>query len=251
MELLIGKTALVTGSSGLIGKEIIKLFAENKSNIIACMRKKNPRIEAEFSRIAQENNVDIQFYYFDLEKIDEIKQFVMKLKKNKIIIDILINNAGFAMDTLAQLTTVSHLEKMMRINFYGAFELTKYVIKLMRKSKTPSIVNISSIASLNSYPGMMGYSISKSAINEFTKRLAIESSEIRSNAIAPGFIETEMLDKNITNTDFLKEEINQSCMKRLGKPEEVAKAVLFLSSDLASFITGQIIRVDGGAFRGL
>lgn len=140
---------------------------------------------------------------------------------------------------------------MMEVNFYGTFELTKYILKLMKKSSDPNIVNISSVASLDVYPGMFGYSISKEALNDFTKRLAMENGFIRCNAVAPGFIETQMLDKSITNNNFLKEIIDSSCMKRLGQPKEIAGAVLFLSSTLSSYVTGQILRVDGGIYRGL
>lgn len=251
MNLLINKTAIITGSSGLIGQNIVKIFARNKCNIIACMRKENVDLEKKFKEIAIDNNVSIDIYYFDLEEIDQIKDFAKKIKATKQTIDILINNAGFAKDTLVQLTTTDHLKKMMAINFYGTFELTKYILKLMRKSGAPTIVNISSVAALDIYPGMFGYSISKEALNDFTKRLAMENNFVRCNVVAPGFIETKMLDQSITNNNFLDEVINSSCMKRLGQPEEIANAALFLSSELSSYITGQVLRVDGGIYRGL
>lgn len=251
MDLLTNKTAIITGSSGLIGKNIVEVFAENKCNIIACARRKNADLEKSFKVIAQKNNIRIDIYYFDLEKIDQIKDFVKEIKENHKKIDILINNAGFAKDTLVQMTTTDHLEKMMTVNFYGTFELTKYILKFMRKAENPTIVNISSIASLDVYPGMFGYSLSKGALNDFTKRLAMENNFVRCNAVAPGFIETKMLDQSITSNTFLDETINSSCMKRLGQPEEIANVALFLSSELSSYMTGQVLRVDGGIYRGL
>lgn len=251
MNLLINKRAIITGASGLIGQSIVKTFLENKCNVIACMRTQNIELEKKFQKIALENNTTIDIYYFDLEDLGQIKSFAQKMKATKNTIDILINNAGIAKDTLVQLTTIDHLKKMMNVNFYGTFELTKYVLKLMKKSSEPNVVNISSVASLDVYPGMFGYSISKEALNDFTKRLAMEKNSVRCNAIAPGFIETEMLDKSITNNNFLKETIDSSCMKRLGQPEEIASVALFLSSSLSSYMTGQILRVDGGIYRGL
>lgn len=251
MSLLRNKNAIITGASGLIGKNIVQVFAENQCNIIACMRKKNLEIEMFFEELSKENDIKIDIFYFDLENFNEIREFINKIKNKHRTIDILINNAGFASDTLLQLTSVSHLEKMMKVNFYGTFELTKYTLKLMRKSQSPAIVNISSIASLDMYPGMFGYSVSKKALNDLTTRLALENNSVRCNAIAPGFIETDMLENSVTNEVFLNKIIDSSCMKRLGKPREIANVALFLSSQLSTFITGQIIRVDGGIYNGL
>lgn len=251
MNLLRNKTAIITGASGLIGKNIVRQFAENGCRIIASMRTQNQSTEILFKEWASSYNVTIDIFYFDLTDFESIKVFIKEVKRKYGSIDILINNAGFAEDTLLSLTNVEHLEKMMNVNFYGTFELTKYVLKLMRKAESPAIVNVSSIASLDTYPGMFGYSVSKKALNELTTRIALENNNVRCNAVAPGFIKTDMLEDAITNQTFLNEVIQNSCMKRLGKPEEIANVILFLASHLSSFMTGQVIRADGGNYRGL
>lgn len=248
MNILVNRTAVITGASGYIGKAIIEKFAQEGCHIIACMRKENST--SYFKKIEEKYGVEIEAFYFDLRNFDEIKKFVVELKEKKKIIDILVNNAGLAGDSIAQLTSIQHLDDMMKNNFYGTFELTKYIMKLMRKSISPSIVNVSSVASLDIYPGMIGYSNSKRSLNDFTKRIALETN-IRCNAVAPGFTDTPMLVKSVSNQKFIDDIIMHSCMKRLGKPEEIANAILFLASDLASYITGQIIRVDGGIYYGL
>lgn len=250
MTLLAERTAVVTGASGKIGQKIVNVFAKNKGHIVACMRTKNEELEVEYANLAKENSITIDIQYFDLTNTNEIKIFAHYLKRTYSTIDILVNNAGVAKDSLLQLTSTPHIDELMNNNFYGTFELTKYMLKLMRKSVNPSIVNISSVASLDTYPGMMGYSISKKAINDLTKRIALENPAIRCNAVAPGFIETDMLDE-ITNNKFLESIVENSCMKRLGQPEEIANATLFLASNLSSYMTGQIIRVDGGIYNGL
>lgn len=251
MNLLLNKTAIITGASGLIGKNIVQQFAENGCQIIAGMRRENQQLESLFQKWSILYNVTIDIFYFDLTTFEAIKNFAKEVKKKYGKIDILVNNAGFAEDTLLSLTKVEHVEKMMNVNFYGTFELTKYALKLMRKAENPAIVNVSSIASLDTYPGMFGYSVSKKALNELTKRIALENNNVRCNAVAPGFIETNMLDDAITNQAFLEQVVQNSCMKRLGKPEEIANVVLFLASQLSSFMTGQVIRVDGGNYYGL
>ncbi|MGE7944147.1 SDR family NAD(P)-dependent oxidoreductase [Lysinibacillus xylanilyticus] len=248
--LLNGKTAVITGCNRGIGKAITTVFAKQGANIIACARKNTAEFESYLINLQNETGVQITPVYFDISKENEIKSAIKEIRSVSPTIDILVNNAGIAGDTIFQMTTIKTIEEKMKVNFYGPFLLTQYIVKLMRKSSSASIVNITSIAADDSYKGMFSYTASKAALNAFTKTLANElgNANIRVNAVAPGFTETEMIENSVTNLEFLKQLQNDLALKRLAKPEEIANSVLFLASDLSSYITGQILRVDGGLF---
>ncbi|MFJ7669477.1 SDR family NAD(P)-dependent oxidoreductase [Lysinibacillus sp. NPDC097195] len=248
--LLSGKVAVITGCNRGIGKAITTVFAKQGANIIACARKSTVEFESYLTNLQNETGVQITPVYFDISKEDEVKLAIKEIRKLSPTIDILVNNAGIAGDTIYQMTAMETLEEKMKVNFYGPFLMTQYIVKLMRKSTAASIVNITSIAADDSYKGMISYTASKAAFNAFTKTIANElgSANIRVNAIAPGFTETDMVSNAVTSEEFLTQLQSHLALKRLARPEEIANSVLFLASDLSSYITGQILRVDGGLF---
>ena len=164
-------------------------------------------------------------------------------------IDILVNNAGMvSKNALFQMTSIGTMKNVFEVNFFSQMLITQYILKKMLKQKNGSIVNIASIAGIDGKPGQMEYGASKAALISATKTLANELSiyGIRVNAVAPGVTETSMIDG--MDMELLKTSVDRTMMKRVGKPEEIAEVVSFLASEKASYITGQILRVDGGIY---
>jgi 3-oxoacyl-[acyl-carrier protein] reductase len=244
---LSNKTVLITGATRGIGKTILKLFSASGCCIYACARKKSKDFENNLEDLSTKHNVSITPLYFDLNNDVEIKNVFLGLIKNKIKIDILINNAGISHGGLFQMTSSKTLKEVFQVNFFSQVMVTQYVIKLMIKQKIKgTIVNISSIAGIDGYPGYIAYGSSKAALNYMTKTLVDELSPhgIRINSVAPGLTETEMaseMESKAKNTM-----INNSALKRLATSSEIAKVVIFLSSNESSFVNGQILRIDGG-----
>jgi 3-oxoacyl-[acyl-carrier protein] reductase len=245
--LLEGKTAIITGSNRGIGKATLEVFAQNGADIFAHARRPNADFEAECNRIAQLYQVHIYPVYFDAENSGEIKQAVKEITAVSKDIDILVNNMGTVQSVkLFQMTSMQEMRKEFDVNFFAQIELTQYVARLMQRKGKGSIINISSCAGLDGNTGMLPYVSSKAAMIGATKRMAIELGEfhIRVNSVAPGLTETDM--GNQMREDLEKETLQHLIIKRKAKPQEIANAVLFLASDLSTFITGQILRVDGG-----
>jgi 3-oxoacyl-[acyl-carrier protein] reductase len=241
-----GKTAIITGCSRGIGKEIVTLFAQKGANIIACVRKENPGFSTYIRDLSSKTNVSIEPLYFDMLDEDSIKSAINPLIKSKSKIDILINNAGVATGSLLQMTSMSKLKEVFQINFFSQVLVTQLISKLMIREKSGSIINMGSIAGLENFAGYTAYGSSKAAIMFFTKTIARELSSyhIRVNAIAPGLADTGMAEQMEKKATI--EMIERSNFKRLALPQEIAELALFLASDNSSFITGQTIRIDGG-----
>ncbi len=249
--LLKNKTAIITGCNRGIGKAILEKFAENGANIFACARKEYPEFVENIKNLAEKYNVEITPLYFDMTDSEAMKAAVTTIRKSKRQIDILVNNAGILADSnLFQMSPIENMRKTFDVNFFAQMRLTQYISRLMQKSGG-SIVFISSVVALDGSPGQIGYVGSKSALIGATKTLSIElgQTNIRVNAVAPGIIETDMGDE--LNQELAQNIIERSALKRRGTPAEVANTVLFLASDLSNYITGQYIRVDGGAFAGI
>lgn len=245
--LLKGKTALVTGARRGIGMAVARCFASAGADVFACARKPDDAFEASLALLADEYGVVITPLYFDLDSHDQVREVSKSLVALKKPIDILVNNAGISINALLQMSTMESLEKQLSSNFVGPMLLTQYLSKIMGKYGGGNIINIASIAGMDGPMGRVGYGGSKAALICATKVLAKELAvkNIRVNAIAPGIIDTEMLAGNMTDA-IIHETLQSTCLQRIGKPEEIAKVALFLASDLSSYVTGQVIRADGG-----
>ena len=247
MLLLKNKNAVVTGCNRGIGKEIVRVFAENGANIWACVREESGAFSKYINNLEQKYSVSINPVYFDLIEEEQIKSGVKTIKATKNPVDILVNNAGAIFTSLFQMTSMKKLKEMFEINYFSQMLLTQYISRIMMRQKSGSIINISSSAAIEGNEGRTGYASAKAAMIASTKVLAKELApyNIRVNAVAPGLTQTEMMESS-TPEDAVKETLNRICMKRVGQPEEIANSVLFLASDLSSYMTNQVLRVDGG-----
>ncbi|MGE4345351.1 MAG: SDR family NAD(P)-dependent oxidoreductase [Geoalkalibacter sp.] len=245
--LLKGKKAVLTGANRGIGKSILKLFAENGADVWACARTQSSGFEDFAAQLAAENQVSISCLYFDLNDEAAMKEAVKQIRSAKQPIDILVNNAGVIQTSLFQMTSLAAMKELFDTNFFSQMQLTQFILKLMLKSESGSIINISSSAAIEGNDGRSAYSASKAALIAVTKSMSKElgGHNIRVNAIAPGLTQTDMMVDS-TAADALQETLARTCLKRVGRPDEIAAAVLFLASDLSSYMTGQTLRVDGG-----
>lgn len=246
--LLKGKNAIITGCNRGIGKAILTTFAHNGANVFACVRKITDEFEAETARLKKEYAVEIWPICFDIRDDAATKQAIAGIRKLHRPIDILVNNAGtISENVLFQMTPISNMRELFEVNFFAQMRLVQYVSRLMQRNENGgSIIHMASVAGLDGAPGQLEYVSSKAALVGATRTLAREfgADRIRVNAIAPGVIDTEM--GNAMAESLSGDLIGHSALKRLGTPEEVAKVAVFLASDLSSYITGQVIRVDGG-----
>jgi len=245
--LLAGKNAIVTGSARGIGKSIVELFAQNGANVWACARRKTDAFEQFANELACQYQVEVTPIYFDLLKADEMRAAIKAIMSTKRRVDVLVNNAGITYNALFQMTTRERLLELFEANFFSQYVFTQYVVKLMAREKSGSIVNIASTAALDGTPGRSAYGASKAAWICATQTLSVELGDypIRVNAIAPGITQTDMVTESMTN-EVVEDTIGHTAMKRIGAPSEIAATALFLASDLSSYVNGQVIRVDGG-----
>ena len=245
--LLKGKTAVVTGCNRGIGKSILKKFAENGANCIACIRKANPEFNDYCKNLSKKNSIEINIINFDLSNNEEISAGIKKIFDITKQIDILVNNAGILFNALFQMTSEKKLKEIFQTNFFAHVHLTQLISREMVKNKKGNILFISSTSAERNDYGRFAYSSTKAAISSTARVLAKElgNHNIRVNAICPGLTETDMTKLN-TKENFLKEEINKISLNRIAKPDEIANVAVFLASDLSSYVTGQNIVVDGG-----
>lgn len=245
MGLLEGKTLLITGASRGIGRAIAIKFASEGANIAMT----NIVEDVEFCEVCDECEklgAKVKRYVSDVADFEGSQELADKVMKDFGSIDVLINNAGITRDTLLMRMTEEQWDQVMQINLKGAFNLTKAVLRPMMKQRNGSIINMSSVVGVSGNAGQSNYSASKAGMIGFTKSVAREigSRNIRCNAIAPGFIITEMTDKL---PDEVKKEWSEKIpLKRGGTPDDVANTALFLASDLSAYISGQVIQVCGG-----
>ena len=245
MKLLESKVAIITGGSRGIGKSICETFAKNGCNVAFTYNNSKDSAEA----LAKELNgsgIKAKAYKSDASNFDDATKLVEDVLVDFGKIDILVNNAGIKKDNLLMRMEKSDFDSVINTNLSSVFNLTKASIKTFLKQRNGSIINISSVVGVKGNAGQSNYSASKAGIIGFSKSIALElgSRNIRSNVIAPGFIETDM-------TDSLSEEVINSWkesipLKRGGNPSDVGNACVFLASDLSSYITGQVLHVDGG-----
>ncbi len=247
--LLQGKTAIVTGCNRGIGKAIITKFAENGANIFAHARTESEEFVAYIKNLEMKYRVTIVPIYFDAREESEMNSAVKQITSITKDIDILVNNLGTINSvSLFQMTPIQSIKEEFEVNFFSQMVFTQYISRFMSRKKKGSIVNISSVAALDGNTGILPYVSCKAAMIGATKNLAIELGgyNIRVNTVAPGLTDTDM--GNQMKEELENEMLSHLVFKRKAKPEEIADAVLFFSSDMSSFITGQILRVDGGVF---
>jgi len=245
MKLLQGKTALITGASRGIGKAIAQRFAAQGASIAIT----NIVEDEEFTNTVDEikaHGVHIKGYVSNAASYEDSQRVVNEIIKDFGKIDILVNNAGITKDTLLMRMAEEQWDAVISVNLKSVFNLTKAVLQTMLKQKNGSIINMSSVVGVSGNAGQSNYSASKAGILGFTKSVAKElgSRNIRCNAIAPGFILTEMTEN--LPPDIKSDWINKIPLKRGGTPDDVANTALFLASDLSSYISGQTIHVCGG-----
>ncbi|KMQ69762.1 3-ketoacyl-ACP reductase [Chryseobacterium sp. FH2] len=244
MKLLEGKVALITGATRGIGKGIAEVFAQQGAKVAftyAGSVDKAKELEATLSSVTQ-----IKGYQSDASDYDAAQKLVDDVMAEFGKIDILVNNAGITKDNLLLRMSKDDWDTIIKVNLDSVFNLTKAVIKPMMKAKSGSIINMSSVVGLKGNAGQANYAATKAGVLGFTKSVALElgSRGIRCNAVAPGFIETEM-------TAALDEKTVQAWrdgipLKRGGQPDDIANACVFFGSDMSAYITGQTLNVDGG-----
>jgi 3-oxoacyl-[acyl-carrier protein] reductase len=245
-NLLHNKVAVVTGANRGIGKSIVETFAENGATIIACVRTLSTDTESWMKSVEEKFNVSITPVLVDLSDDESVNDLVKKVRLISKKIDILVNNAGIASGALFQMTTISELRNVFEINFFSQIVISQGISRIMSRNKSGSIINLASTSAFIADPGTLAYGSSKSAFARATKSMANELglSNIRVNAIAPSVTKTDMFDQ--MSADARDSLIESSALKRCAEPQDVANAALFLASDLSLYITGQVIRVDGG-----
>lgn len=245
MKLLENKTAIITGATRGIGKGIALTFARNGAHVAFTY---NASVEAaeKLEKELASFGIKAKGFRFDASNYEASQEFVQQVIDAFGTVDILVNNAGITRDNLLMRISEEDFDKVIEVNLKSVFNLTKAVIRPMMKQRNGSIINMSSVVGVKGNAGQTNYAASKAGILGFTKSVALElgSRNVRCNAIAPGFIETEM-------TAVLPEETVKSWrdaipLKRGGTPEDVANACVFLASEMASYITGQTLNVDGG-----
>ncbi len=245
MKLLQNKTALVTGASKGIGKAIAVRFAQQGANVAFTYLssiEQGQALEAEL----QAFGVKAKGYRSDASDFAQADKLINDVVTEFGSLDILVNNAGITMDNLLLRMTEEAWDKIMNVNLKSCFNTVKAACKPMMKQKGGSIINMTSVVGLKGNAGQANYAASKAGIIGFTKSIALElgSRGIRSNAIAPGFIETEMTDK--LDAKVVQTWRDAIPLKRGGKPNDVADACVFLASDMSTYVTGQVLQVDGG-----
>jgi 3-oxoacyl-[acyl-carrier protein] reductase len=243
--LLKNKTAIITGANRGIGFETLKLFVQQGANIVVCCRTINLEFEDTIKCLKKKHGVNITICPLDLSSEESVKDASRVILDSKKA-DILVNCAGTGHGALFQRTSIKEIKNVFEINYFNQILFTQNIVRLMLHQQSGAIINVCSVAGIEGRKGNIAYGASKAALILATKTLSSEVAEkgIRVNAVAPGLIDTDMLSQMEENA---REEILAlSQMHRLGKPEEVAKVILFLASDMSSYITGQVVRVDGG-----
>lgn len=245
MKLLQGKTVIITGGSRGIGKGIAEVFASHGANI-AFTYSSSAESALALEKQLSETGVKAKGYQSDAADFEQAQTFVDAVLADFGAVDVLINNAGITKDNLLMRMSEEDFDKVIDVNLKSVFNMTKAIQKSFLKQRSGSIINMSSVVGVKGNAGQTNYAASKAGVIGFTKSVALElgSRNIRCNAIAPGFIETEMTAKlNDTVVQGWRDSVP---LKRGGSVEDVANACLFFASDMSAYVTGQVLNVDGG-----
>lgn len=242
------KVVLITGASRGIGKAIAEKFAKEGFNVVLNYNKSEDLAMNLVKELEQQYGVEVVPIQADISNYEQVEKLVLDSLKCFKKIDVLVNNAGICYDCDLIDRTVGLFEKTFKTNVYGVFYLTKIIGDHMVENKFGKIINISSNNSTNQFwPTSIDYDASKAALNSLTKNFAIAYAPfVNVNAVAPGWIDTDM-NKDFPK-DFWEEEKHKILKNRIGKPEDVASLVYFLSTDEAEYINGEVITIDGGMF---
>lgn len=245
MNLLENKKALVTGSSRGIGRKIVEKFLENGAEVWGLCSKPSAA-KAELESLAQTHGTSFHEICADVGNAGQLTEVVKAALGQAGNFDVLVNNAGITKDGLSFRMKIEDWQAVLNVNLTGAFLVSQIVSNAMLKARSGSIINMSSIVGIHGQGGQVNYAASKGGLIAYSKALAKEvgGRGIRVNCIAPGFIETDMTA--VLKDDLKNAMIESVPLKRPGKPEDIANAALFLASDLSTYITGQVIGVDGG-----
>ncbi len=241
------KNVLVTGGSRGIGAAIAFEFAKKGANI-ALNYAGSQQAAEDTKKAIEEEGVTCRIYQADVSELTQVEEMVKAIESEMGQIDILVNNAGITRDSLFMRMKESDWDDVIATNLKGVYNCSKSIIRAMIKQKSGKIINITSVVGLSGNIGQANYSASKAGVIGLTKSLALElaSRNIQVNAVAPGYIETSMTD---SIPDSLKEEmIKKIPAGKIGRPEDIANAVVFLASDEANYITGQVLSVNGGMY---
>lgn len=248
--MLAGKTAIITGANRGIGLATVEVFAEQKAVVWACARTQSDEFEDKIAEIAKINSSIISPVYFDVTDKTAVRDAIKMIGKNAKSIDILVNNAGIDAQALFRMTSLEAVQETMNVNFLSQVYLAQQVSRYMMKAKAGSIINMASVSGIVNSQGDIAYGSSKAASIFSTKTMALElgSYGIRVNSVSPGFIATDMWKDR--KSEVYDKVLSETPLGRQGIPREVANAILFLASDMSSYITGQNIVVDGGRMSG-
>ena len=243
--LLKGKTAVVTGCLQGIGRATLDLFAAHGANVFACCQAASDEFSGHCAELVRAHGVQIMPVYFDLLDDGAIKQAAIAIQKTGLPLDALVNVAGVNKDALLHMVTMEQLRLTFQINLFSQIVFTQYITRIMLRRKSGSVINIASITGIDGNPGQLAYAASKAAVIAATKTMSAELGPqgIRVNAVAPGVIATAMTAA--APGEALARVLARSKIPRIGQPAEVANVCLYLASDRSSFVTGQVIRVDG------
>ena len=245
MALLENKKALVTGASRGIGRKIAEKYLCEGAEVWGLCSKPSASRE-ELEKIAAENNTKFHEICADVANHEELKNTINAALAEAGNFDILVNNAGITKDALSFRMKLEDWQKVIDINLTAVFVISQIISNSMIKSRKGSVINMTSIVGLHGGAGQVNYSASKAGLIGFTKSLAKEvgSRNVRVNAIAPGYVETDMT--SAVNEKAQEAWLTQIPLKRAGQPEDIANAALFLASDMSSYVTAQVLGVDGG-----